>query len=253
MQHFLMRFWSGLSSRTTFLVWVLTSATATLMGPFGTFDGISLVPRAAFWFGILGASIFIGLALRATIRMFLPRLSDWPETLLFATLLMCVFTPILHAVVSALSDGQSGMSFAEMGLVVFVVPLVVAALRHILAVPRPDLLRASMPKPRILQRLPDECGRRILRISVRDHYVEIVTDRTREKLLMRFSDAMAEAEGIPGLQVHRSHWVAEDAVRAVETDKGRMYLSLEDGSRVPVSRGFRDAVREAGIGDDAAA
>ena len=216
MQHFLMRFWSGLSSRTTLLVWALTSATATLMGPFGTFDGMSLVPRAAFWFGILGTSIVIGLALRAAVRSFLPRLSDWPETLLFATLLMFVFTPILYAVVMTLSEGESGMSLAEMALVVFIVPLFVAALRHILAVPRPDLLRASMPEPRILQWLPEEWGRRILRISVRDHYVEIVTDRTREKLLMRFSDAIAEAEGIPGLQVHRSHWVAEDAVRAVE-------------------------------------
>jgi len=127
------------------------------------------------------------------------------------------------------------------------------AARRILAGRPPEILVPSgAADPRILQRLPEEWGKKILRITVRDHYVEIVTDRTKEKVLMRFSDAISEAEGIPGLQVHRSHWVAEDAVRTIEREKGRMFLTLEDGSRIPVSRGFRTAVMEAGIGEDAA-
>lgn len=232
---------------------MLISAAVTFMGPFGTFTSLPLGERAAFWFGLIGAAIAIGLAIRAALRTFLPGRGDWTETMIFAPLLTLAFTPILYAVVAWMSDGNSAMSAFEMALVVFCTPLGVVAARRILAGRPPEILAPSRAAdPRILQRLPEEWGKKILRITVRDHYVEIVTDRTKEKVLMRFSDAISEADGIPGLQVHRSHWVAEDAVRAVECEKGRMFLTLEDGSRIPVSRGFRTAVVEAGIGKDAA-
>lgn len=249
---FLSRLRAGVVSRTTGLVWLLASAVATLAGPFGTFATMDAGIRAAFWFGLVGIAMVVGIAIRSAIRTFLPGRTDWGETVIFAPILTLVFTPFLYAVVMWVSAGMNTMSPLAMGLVVFLAPLAVTVFRSIVAGPKPDVLRpAARPEPRILRRLPEASGNRVLRISVRDHYVEIFTDRRKEKVLMRFSDAIAEAEGIPGFQVHRSHWVAEDAVTAVQRENGRMYLTLEDGARVPVSRGFRDVVG-ARIGKDAA-
>jgi hypothetical protein len=46
--------------------------------------------------------------------------------------------------------------------------------------------------------------------------------------------------------VHRSWWVAEGAVASAERDQRRPMLVLRNGLRVPVSKTFRDQVREAG-------
>jgi DNA-binding LytR/AlgR family response regulator len=46
--------------------------------------------------------------------------------------------------------------------------------------------------------------------------------------------------------VHRSWWVAEGAVASAEGDARRPMLVLRNGLRVPVSKTFRDPVKQAG-------
>ena len=82
---------------------------------------------------------------------------------------------------------------------------------------------------------------------VEDHYVDIVTDKGKTLVLMRLADAMREAAAIPGLQIHRSHWVARDAVVRTQRADGKLSLELSNGLRLPVSRGFLPAVKEAGL------
>ena len=96
----------------------------------------------------------------------------------------------------------------------------------------------SEPAPRLLDRLP--VGRRgtLIRLSVRDHYVDVVTAQGDTTILMRFGDDLAEHAGAAALQDHRSHWVAEDAVTRSIRRKGRVILILADGTEVPVSRSF---------------
>ncbi|NNF24714.1 MAG: LytTR family transcriptional regulator [Rhodobacteraceae bacterium] len=53
---------------------------------------------------------------------------------------------------------------------------------------------------------------------------------------MRFFDAIGELDTVTGFQVHRSHWVAPEAISQVEQDRKRMFLRLDCGRRVPVSR-----------------
>ena len=70
---------------------------------------------------------------------------------------------------------------------------------------------------------------------MQDHYVEVHTAAGSELLLLRFRDALREVEGVDGLQVHRSHWVARNAVARVERRRGggRVALRLVNGSKVP--------------------
>ncbi len=56
-------------------------------------------------------------------------------------------------------------------------------------------------------------------------------------------------DGVEGYATHRSHWVAASAIVGSRRDKGRVFLRLSNGSDVPVSRGYQDALKEAGILD----
>jgi DNA-binding LytR/AlgR family response regulator len=83
-------------------------------------------------------------------------------------------------------------------------------------------------------------------VSVRDHYVDVLTDKGKASLLMRFSDAIAETSPEPGARVHRSYWVAWAAVAATERSGATLRLRLTDGTLVPVSRAQRATVEARG-------
>ncbi|MFC0283435.1 LytTR family DNA-binding domain-containing protein [Camelimonas abortus] len=101
------------------------------------------------------------------------------------------------------------------------------------------------PAPRILQRLPPEARGRLSHMTMQDHYVEVRTDRGGALVLMRFSDAIAETEGVPGLRLHRSHWAAQDMIVALTRADGRLAARMRDGTLLPVSRSRAAAVRAA--------
>jgi DNA-binding LytR/AlgR family response regulator len=63
---------------------------------------------------------------------------------------------------------------------------------------------------------------------------------------MRLSDAVVELEGLEGARVHRSWWVARDAVTDARRGDGKATLTLENGVEAPVSRAYARALREAG-------
>ncbi len=106
----------------------------------------------------------------------------------------------------------------------------------------PDGGTAAAP---ILDRLPVARRGRLLHLQVRDHYVEIHTDRGSELVLMRFGDALKELGGTEGMQVHRSHWIARAAVKKIVRRAGRTAAFLENGAEVPVSRRYARALRDA--------
>lgn len=104
----------------------------------------------------------------------------------------------------------------------------------------------AMPA-RFPDRLPPKLrGATIRAVESEDHYLRIHTDRGSDLILMRFSDALAELEGLEGAQTHRSWWVAKDAVRDVVRGEGRATLTLDGGIEAPVSRRYAKALREAG-------
>lgn len=81
-------------------------------------------------------------------------------------------------------------------------------------------------------------------VSSDEHYVHVVTTSGRRMLRGRISDIEAQLPADWGLRVHRSHWVAARAVRALQRGRDAWTLMLADGSAVPVARARREAVRE---------
>ena len=96
------------------------------------------------------------------------------------------------------------------------------------------------PDAALLARLPARSRAELLHLRMQDHYVEVHTAAGSELLLLRFRDALREVEDINGLQVHRSHWVARDAVVGVEAAWRRPYhlapREWQQGSGQPLVR-----------------
>jgi len=102
-------------------------------------------------------------------------------------------------------------------------------------------------KPAILLRLPHEMRGQLLSISVHDHYVEVSTSKGKHLLLMRLKDAMQETTGVEGMQIHRSHWVALEAIKSVKKNKGKTIILTIQGKELPVSRTYVPALKETGL------
>lgn len=100
--------------------------------------------------------------------------------------------------------------------------------------------------PDFLRRVPPALGRDLLALEMEDHYLRIHTALGSDLILLRLRDALAELGPASGRQVHRSWWVAEGAVASVERDARRPVLVLRNGLRVPVSKTYRDTVKQAG-------
>lgn len=115
---------------------------------------------------------------------------------------------------------------------------------RVASLPAADVSRQAAPD--FFRRVPPALGRDLLALEMEDHYLRIHTARGSDLILLRLRDALAELEPSLGRQVHRSWWVAEGAIASAERDARRPMLVLRNGLRVPVSKTYRDQVRQAG-------
>ena len=119
-----------------------------------------------------------------------------------------------------------------------------------MADPASGLRASGAEAPPILERLPADRRGALLHLQMRDHYVEIHTDRGSELVLMRFGDALMELGGTEGMQVHRSHWIArtapEENYAARRPDRGPSGERRRGPGQPPLRQGV--ARRELGLG-----
>lgn len=102
-------------------------------------------------------------------------------------------------------------------------------------------VRASNEGPSdtaLIERLPAHIRGEILCLQVEDHYVRVHSRSSSAMVLMRFSDALRGIDHIPGSQVHRSWWVASDAVTGLRRTGRTAQLTLRNGTTVPVSQPY---------------
>lgn len=101
----------------------------------------------------------------------------------------------------------------------------------------PAPVAASLSElPLFLRTLAPELGHELISLTTHDHYLEVVTRAGQGKILKRMADAVVELGTYPGMQIHRSHWVAFDAVERLERDGRKLQVMLSDGRSLPVSR-----------------
>jgi hypothetical protein len=98
-------------------------------------------------------------------------------------------------------------------------------------------------EPAFLQRFDPPLSGRVLAVQAQEHYVRVVTSGGATTTLYRFGDALRELEGLPGLQVHRSYWVADDGVASLKSGRRGLRIVLRNGEQVPVSAKHADLVQ----------
>lgn len=223
-----------------------------LVGPFGTFEAISLLPRLAYWIAVVLTTALAGTFIAGFVEVILkPKMEHW----LAALLAGAAAGPVLGLMVALFNVGIFGPHIAVIDVTALVIycTLISMAVTLMGALLQGREANAASPfvnqpvQPALLARLPLPQRGRLLHIAVSDHYVDVTTDRGTGLVLMRLSDAIRETAPIAGLQVHRSHWVALDAVRRALRQNGKPVLELENGTLVPVSRTYLPAVKAAGL------
>ena len=107
---------------------------------------------------------------------------------------------------------------------------------------------ADMPEvPPFLSRLPPHLRDGLLALQMEDHYVRAHGETGSALVLLRMRDAVAELAESDGMRVHRSWWVARNAVEWVRQDGRNFRLILKGGGlEVPVARNAVPALRAAG-------
>ena len=98
-----------------------------------------------------------------------------------------------------------------------------------------------------LRRLPPQLGQELICLQMEDHYLRAYTDKGDALIRVRFRDAVAELADYPGLQVHRSWWVALGAIESVKKEGRRHVAYLRGGRKAPISKTYVDEVKAAGF------
>jgi hypothetical protein len=239
------RFWATFAA-VVLIFWVT--------GPYGTAERLAAVPRLGFWFVLHAVAwsiavvtiVLVDTALRPRMPSLLSRMAvgtvvaGVPVGL--ATEAISLFTFGGEPTLSTLAGGiVSGLLLSALfcGLTFLTMSSQQAAA---LAAAPPPSAEAPSDVP-LLRRLRPENRGPILHMTVADHYTEVTTSRGRELILLRFSDALEEVGDTPGLQVHRSHFVADAHVARLVRADGRLAVVLRDGAEIPVSRSRLEAVR----------
>jgi uncharacterized protein YneF (UPF0154 family) len=222
------------------------------VGAFGTGEQ-PLLTRIVYWVPmiVVGTAAGFFVALRTMRR---PKIGENPW-LVWAIVTALVAFPgtLLVWGYTALMLGASPRSLPILFLDVVIVTGAAAALMMLINRPGPAT-RAAAPTPsgtpapiRFLDRLPAKLkGAALYAVEAEDHYLRLRTSKGSDLILMRMADALAELDGIEGAQVHRSWWVAKDAIAQVKRADRRVTLVLKDGAEAPVSRPNIAALRESG-------
>jgi uncharacterized membrane protein len=221
-----------------------------LSGPFETWNTQSLPLRMLYWALVVWLTYSAGFVVTALLHPYASRQGPFMRTLGTALAVAIVVFCLLFLLNLLFGQGpQSPGSALASFAAVFVICLVIEIAAQVFAAKPTAALPLATPQgpPAILLRLPVQKRGVLLSLSVQDHYVDVVTTKGREMLLMRLGDAIRETSPVTGLQVHRSHWVAQAAVSAAEKRGDGALLTLINGQTVPVSRAFMPAIRQAGL------
>lgn len=223
-----------------------------LSGPFGTFAALAPGPRMAYWAAIVVATYAVGTFGATLAGSLMP--ARWPPALRVPVAGVAAGVPVTAVVlfINTISfAGDAARTPGPLFLMIFSIAvatgavLIATVLRRSRAASAPD---ATTPTDAaLLARLPVTARAPLVRLSMQDHYVEVETLRGTTLVLMRMADAIRETDGVAGLRIHRSHWVALDQVRRVRRAGGKVLVETVTGAELPISRSFMPAAREAGL------
>jgi len=245
-------------SPVPYLSWLAGGAVCAITGPYGTLAQNSFAERVLFWFGILAVASFGGPVFFRIMRI----LCEGRRYLFMGTIGTIVFTLLYSGIIYLVNAWWYPPGFPpSYGVLLMLVggltTLVTILVYRFDILPKRRLEEAQTPKPPLhlremrtgnpfLSKLRIDAQTRLIRLTVRDHYVEAHTNDGMQMVHMPLADAVAALSALNGTQVHRSHWVNWDEVAALDREGGRVFARMSDGAEVPVSRNKAQELKDQG-------
>ncbi|MEY4696625.1 MAG: hypothetical protein RIT14_1053 [Pseudomonadota bacterium] len=252
-------FWAhlhkSLRGNLTMVSWIVATVLASLTGPLGTYESCTLLHRLLVWGCAVGLFIMVAAVARVFVGTVL-KLTDFSRSALATAVIVALGVGFPVHATNLMTDYAMvhvRIGLTEVMTLAFAAALGVAAIQYCLSggllpgLGSGSAQDATAGMPRLVQRLDPALRGDLIAITGRDHYIDVQTTAGSGTLLMRFSDAIAEAAPVPGAQVHRSHWVAWSHVTGVERADGKIALVLDHQGRVPVSRNHRAKLEARGL------
>lgn len=219
-----------------------------ILGPFGSYL-MPLPLRMLQWmaFSLLGYAIYRPIGV---VALWLGVHFKLPYWIAYGLGVMIASVPMTALVAWVMGARLTSLN-AEQWLTVFTNTLLIGAIvsvlitfifQHAQQEGVPDEVQAHLIPPAFMARLP--IGSTLLALHAEDHYVRAYCEGREVLILIRLRDAIAELQGVDGAQVHRSWWVAREAVVARKRIGRAVQLVLCNGVFVPVSREGLAAVKD---------
>lgn len=242
-------------------------------------EGLSILDRALFWTAHIGSGLLILILCQSALsrRRLFESQPIWVRVAMAGALGALAFTPAALALDQVFPDFDPDPEEGTGGLLAMMVGefsnFLVPFTGSWLLLNTPKLMEATQPQlpdgdgeaqiaeeapdtpsspspvrgDTFLNRIPARLGGDVVALSAELHYLRVHTVLGEALILYSFGQAVADMENIatPGMQVHRSHWVALDHVAALEKQGERLVCVLPRSLRFPVSRPYRSALRTA--------
>lgn len=246
--------WSGVAARRIAIELGLLVAAGLVVGSLGPWgsDTYPLPLKYGYWLTtVLGGGV-IGIALDETLGR---RITPAWRRVLAMSLLMTPLTAlyVLGAIRVVLGHWDGFSALGHLLPQVFPIALPIMAVRALVwrpvQVETRTVIEPPLPEAEAAFRRRLSARRRAARliaVEAHDHYLRVHTDAGPELITLRFADALAELDRAHGYRVHRSWWVAADAIEAVSWRRGAGEATLTGGLTAPVSRSMAGVLKEAG-------
>jgi hypothetical protein len=246
------------------------------IGPFGTFQTLDVVARYGFWIG----AIFVGMIIHVPIFYAASwigrerKLPAWMWVSLSAIVAAFPMTFVINGIFASMFAANDLRDLPQLYILVLAISLPMQFLAFATAegfkpkAPIPQITPTPMPiatpapsaspdatdlkeapvaaLPLIWKRVPARLGRDLICLEMEDHYLRVHTKLGDGLIHLRMTDAVQELEGLEGMLVHRSFWVARHAITGWQRDGKTLLLHLSNGKSVPVARDRQPLVKAAG-------
>ncbi|MEL7167579.1 MAG: LytTR family DNA-binding domain-containing protein [Pseudomonadota bacterium] len=236
---------TAFSSATLWLIMGSVGVVLSLSGAFGTGDALAAVPRTLYWVGMVPLTYALGSLISGVVRRTMAARPRWQ----MLAVICCATGVGVTLLVLGVNTALFGWFFdGWRGAAIFALTTIAAAAVVAITIDTVlDRRPVEQVPPPIMARLPVAKRGQLISMSSVDHYVDVVTDKGSDLILMRLSDAILLTSPVPGLHIHRSHWVARNQITEVTPATGKASVTLRDGRTLPVSRANLAKLREAGL------